>query len=57
MDEHANKPVVREALYDEIWSEPVIEVAKRYGLSDVGLAKVCRKLRIPLLRIAAQAGH
>jgi hypothetical protein len=48
MDEHDNKPVVREALYDEVWSEPVIEVAKRYGLSDVGLAKVCRKLRIPL---------
>jgi hypothetical protein len=37
----------REKLYEEIWSEPMIRVAKRYNLSDVGLAKVCRKLNIP----------
>ena len=37
----------REEIYREIWSEPIQRVAKRYGLSDVGLAKVCRKLLIP----------
>ena len=37
----------RERLYEEVWSEPVIVVAKRYGLSDVGLAKICKKLNIP----------
>ena len=37
----------RERLYEEVWSEPVIVVAKRYGLSDVGLAKICKKLDIP----------
>jgi hypothetical protein len=37
----------REQLYEEVWSEPVIVVAKRYGLSDVGLAKICKKLDIP----------
>jgi hypothetical protein len=37
----------REEIYKEIWSEPIQHVAKRYNLSDVGLAKVCRKLNIP----------
>jgi hypothetical protein len=37
----------REKIYEEIWSEPIQHVAKRYGISDVGLAKVCRKLNIP----------
>ena len=37
----------RERLYEEVWSEPVIVVAKKYGLSDVGLAKICKKLNIP----------
>lgn len=41
-------PVDREALYNEVWAEPVSVVAPRYGLSDVGLAKVCRSLAIPL---------
>lgn len=38
----------REKLYDEIWSEPVTEVAKRYGISDVGLRKHCIRYGIPL---------
>lgn len=41
-------PLDRQKLYDEVWSDPVSIVAQRYGLSDVGLAKICRKLRIPL---------
>lgn len=40
--------VDRETLYNEVWSEPVSVVAPRYGLSDVGLAKICRSLAIPL---------
>jgi hypothetical protein len=42
------KPVDRETLYNEVWAEPVSIVAPRYGLSDVGLAKICRSLAIPL---------
>ncbi|TCS35641.1 hypothetical protein EDC30_110110 [Paucimonas lemoignei] len=38
----------RQKLYEEIWAEPVVIVARRYGLSDVGLAKICKKLSIPL---------
>ena len=37
----------REKIYEEIWLEPIQHVAKRYKLSDVGFAKVCRKLDIP----------
>ncbi len=40
--------VNRNSLYAEIWADPVTIVAQRYGLSDVGLAKICRKLSIPL---------
>jgi integrase len=37
----------RAELYNEVWSEPVRTVAKRYGVSDVMLAKMCRKLEVP----------
>ncbi|MCC6207515.1 MAG: hypothetical protein IT488_05125 [Gammaproteobacteria bacterium] len=39
--------ISRQELYEEIWSEPVATVAKRYGISDVGLAKLCSRLDIP----------
>jgi len=38
----------REALYEEVWSEPMSALAMKYSLSDVGLAKICKKLKIPL---------
>lgn len=40
--------VTREKLYDEVWSESVVRVAKRYGVSDVALRKVCVKLNVPV---------
>lgn len=40
--------VTREDLYTQVWSEPMINLAKKYGLSDVGLRKKCKKLNIPL---------
>lgn len=46
--ESTAKPLTRETLYNEVWTEPVSVVAPRYGLSDVGLAKICRSLAIPL---------
>src|SRR6476660_414642 len=33
----------RQELFDLVWSEPTRTVAKRLGISDVGLAKACRK--------------
>jgi hypothetical protein len=38
----------REELYEKVWSEPVTKVAKGYGVSDVALAKACRKLKVPV---------
>ncbi len=38
----------RQELYEQVWAEPVRTVAKRYGVSDVAFAKMCRKLHIPL---------
>src|SRR5438128_12203764 len=37
----------REALYAEVWTDPVRTVAERYGISDVGLRKICIKLGVP----------
>jgi hypothetical protein len=38
----------RERLYEEIWSEPVSKVAKKYDISDVGLRKICISLDVPV---------
>jgi hypothetical protein len=40
--------VTREKLFDEVWAEPVVKVARRYGVSDVALRKVCVKLSVPM---------
>lgn len=40
--------IEREAIYQEVWSDPVSTVSKRYGLSDNGLRKICKKLGVPL---------
>ena len=39
--------ITRKSLYDQVWSEPILHLAKRYGMSNVGLAKICRKHNIP----------
>lgn len=51
----------RAKLYEEVWTEAVSRVAKRYNISDVGLRKICKKLSIPLPPLGhwsrVQAGH
>jgi hypothetical protein len=39
--------LTRPELYELIWSEPMSTLAPKYGLSDVGMAKICRRLRVP----------
>jgi len=39
--------VAREELYRRVWSEPMRTLAPQFGLSDVGLAKVCKRHAIP----------
>jgi len=38
----------REALHKMVWERPVLAIAKEVGVSDVALAKACRKAGIPL---------
>lgn len=38
----------REELYAEVWKQPLVKVAPKYGISAVALGKVCRKLQVPL---------
>jgi ankyrin repeat protein len=51
--EASNKPAPwmlrfdREQLYEDVWSAPAEQVAKKHGISGVAIAKVCRRLKIP----------
>jgi hypothetical protein len=42
----------RQRLYEEVWTEPTQQVAKRYGVSDVAIAKARALLDIPSRRAA-----
>ena len=39
-------PYAREKPYQEVWAEPVRVVAERYAVSDIYLARICRKLSV-----------
>ena len=39
--------ISREELYELVWSEPGKVLANRFGISDVGLSKICKRHRIP----------
>ena len=39
--------VTRRELYDLVWSKPITKLAETFGISDVGLAKICDRHRIP----------
>lgn len=39
--------LTREEIYDLVWSEPISRIASSLGLSDTGLAKICKKLNVP----------
>jgi Zn-dependent peptidase ImmA (M78 family) len=41
------EPVSREKLYEEVWSEPMTTVAKRYDVSSNFLARICERLHVP----------
>jgi hypothetical protein len=43
----SSRTLSRDELYKLVWTTPMLRLAKDFGLSDVGLAKVCRKHDIP----------
>ena len=40
--------MTRRQLYERVWSTPMKRLAPELGLSDVGLAKLCRRANIPV---------
>ena len=48
-----NKPFTRKELYDLVWSESLLNLSRKFDISDNGLRKICIKMNIPL----PQAGH
>lgn len=40
--------LTRADLYEKVWATPMRILAKEFGMSDVGLAKVCRKHNVPV---------
>ena len=47
MKTETSTPVTREALYELVWSEPMIKVAPRHGVSSSYLARICSLLNVP----------
>jgi hypothetical protein len=47
-DNLSGAAVTREELYELVWSVPVRRAATRFGISDVALAKQCRREQIPI---------
>jgi hypothetical protein len=39
--------ISRNELYKLVWSKPVVKIAKDFGISDVAVGKICKKLNIP----------
>jgi hypothetical protein len=39
--------LTREELYERVWVTPATRLAKEFGLSDVALGKLCRKMDVP----------
>jgi hypothetical protein len=46
--DHLPEIISREDLYALVWSEPMTRLASRFGLSDVGLAKACARMMVPV---------
>jgi len=40
--------ISREQLYNLVWTEPIVKAAERFQVSDVAVAKACRKHDIPV---------
>lgn len=38
----------REVLYEKVWAEPMLQLARSFGIPTTALAKICRKLSVPV---------
>lgn len=39
--------ITRKELYEKVWTKPMVSLAKEFGISDRGLAKICTRYDIP----------
>ncbi len=39
----SDRKLSRQQLYEQVWSVPASRLATEFGLSDVGLAKLCKR--------------
>jgi hypothetical protein len=46
-DESLPVPLTRESMYALVWSEPMLKVAARYGVSSSYMARVCKLMNVP----------
>jgi hypothetical protein len=47
LDPNVDAGLTREALYELVWSEPMLKVAARFGVSSSYMARVCTQLNVP----------
>lgn len=47
MDAPSKRIITRLKLYEQVWQRPTTLMAKEFGLSDVGFAKLCKRNGIP----------
>src|SRR5258708_14245576 len=40
--------LTRQSLYELVWSKPMSTLANEFGITDVGLAKRCRAVDVPI---------
>ncbi|NMF87665.1 hypothetical protein [Aromatoleum petrolei] len=46
-EEKVTTPLSREALYALVWSEPMLKISTRFGVSSSYLARVCTSMNVP----------
>ena len=46
-DQNTPAPLTREALYHLVWTEPILTVADRFGVSSSYMARICTLLDVP----------
>ena len=47
MTDQKGHVVARDTLFEQVWETPISQLSKAYGISDVGLAKICKRMEIP----------
>jgi hypothetical protein len=47
MSDNKRIRIDRQELFKQVWNKSMVQLAKDYDLSDVGLRKICKRLKVP----------